>query len=82
MQAHEQVASVQVEGCAALTNPRVGTDAAALACKQRAVGADGRGAATSAPQAHRVSRGAATWAESGCSTLFANWSAVCMRGRC
>ena len=53
MQAHSQVASVQEEGCAALTKPCVGTDAAALACKQRAVGAGGRGAATSAPQAHQ-----------------------------
>ena len=53
MQAHSQVASVQEEGCAALTKPCVGTDAAALACKQRAVGVGGKGAATSAPQAHQ-----------------------------
>ena len=45
MQVHEQVASMQEEGCTALTNLCIGTEAAALACKQRAVGAGGRGAA-------------------------------------
>ena len=53
MQGHLQVASVQEMGCVVLNNVCYGTDAAALARKQRAVGAGGRGAAAAALQAHQ-----------------------------
>ena len=52
MQAHRQVADVQVVGCAVLGFVCYGEDAAGQARKQRAVAAGGRGAAAAAMQAH------------------------------
>ena len=52
VQAHPQVAGVQMEGCAVLANVCYGTDAAGLARRQLAVRAGGRGAAAAAMQAH------------------------------
>ena len=52
MQAHPQVVGVQEHACAVLCNLCHGTDAAALARKQRAAEAGGPEAAAAALQAH------------------------------